>query len=243
MLARLALVASLLTLTSAFASAQSPIDIAWNDCAGSVGAQDLITSACNSNAGSQVMVASFRAPFALDALVGTTTTIDVFSSSPVMPDWWRGETGGCRAGAFTSIDPANTAGAFGCNNPFAASALFAGLVVVKPNQFGQAYRTRLIVDAVGSDPSPPIPAETWAVAGALEIRNVRTTGAGTCGGCSEIVCALIQRVDLYQVTGTLPYDTWPLDNSYNPEYVHWQGICIPVPTRSTTWGKVKATYR
>src|SRR5438876_8777363 len=80
------------------------INLSWNDC-GTSGASDK-TFACTSNTGNAVAIGSFVAPSGINALLGVTATLDIWSSpdsvGTAIPDWWQLGPGGCRSGSLSA---------------------------------------------------------------------------------------------------------------------------------------------
>src|SRR4030095_11296788 len=167
------------------------IDIAWNDCpdSGRDRADEVFDCATNGRA-RHLLVSSVAARVTLMGLVGTTCEVEIVAESPALPDWWRGDA--CRAGQLGSIDPAGAAGLAGCSNPFEGTGLFAGVTLVQ-SLAGDSRRARLVWDSVRESPAAPVPAGEKAIAGALEIRTLKSTGAGACGGCARPGCLVLPR--------------------------------------------------
>src|SRR5690349_18025717 len=102
-------------------SAAGAINVAWNDCIlGSASAANR-NSPCNSNTGAAAFYTSFRPPLANDQFLGADATLDVVTDSSVLPDWWRLETGACRAGKISQC-PCFTGGPFSCVNVWQGQA-------------------------------------------------------------------------------------------------------------------------
>ena len=244
---KLLLSCTLLALTASLASAQ--VQVSWNECEGSGNENEVFT--CTVNAGTfHNLVTSFTSPANLTAFVGSTSNVELVSGGAAMPDWWRGDA--CRLGQFNSVDPSGVLGLVGCVNPFDGAGLFSGLVVVQNGVNGDVNRQRIQWDAVRDSPAQ-IAAGAQAIAGALEIRNAKTTGTGACAGCATPVCLVVKAVSVYQVSGTPPQDTYVLSNPATPagaNYATWQGGAVggagcpgATPAKNATWGQIKSTYR
>lgn len=65
------------------------VELAWNACHGQGGAQSLMLSNCDTDAGSQSMIASFRPPAGVDRLEGVEVFIDFRVAGAAMPCWWN----------------------------------------------------------------------------------------------------------------------------------------------------------
>jgi 4-alpha-glucanotransferase len=83
----------------------------------------------------------------------------------------------------------------------------------------------------------------------VSIANVSTTGTGSCEGCTDGACIVLNRIRLTQPSGVGDYTiTTPLARAH----VLWQaggsqigGLGCPgqLPVRKATWGAVKSMYR
>src|SRR5262245_50633837 len=108
---------TLLALTASTASAQV-VDLAWGQtCDGPTNE----VFSCNVDTGEHILLAMFTAPAAMDAYVASTTTLDLYSDGPLIPDWWAGWPGGCSATRFSSLNPD---GFVGCTNPYLGAVGF-----------------------------------------------------------------------------------------------------------------------
>src|SRR5437016_2064419 len=63
------------------------LNLSWDDCG--VAGAPLRTFACNTNSGSDLLVASAQPPANMDSICGFSATIRVSSTMPVVPDWWK----------------------------------------------------------------------------------------------------------------------------------------------------------
>lgn len=227
------------------------VALRWSQCYGDGGAINR-NFACDTNAGTNILVGSFQ--LAAEALAhrGNEIVLDIAAADPQWPAWWAMKNPGtCRPASLTidflgnaminCPDWANgqAAGAIssyliGYNGPntariLAASAVPAGMLDVKvPEQEYFSFR--------------------------LKVDNAKTAGAGACAGCDVPVCIVLQSIKY--LTPLPQYDqvmTGPF-NGTDSHYVTWQGGGSPTtpngtgcpaatPARRETWGAVKALYR
>jgi hypothetical protein len=231
---RLLLCAALLVLTASTAAAGG-INLSWTDC-GSFGTQDR-TFACNSNVGSNKMVASFDPTTDLPDFSGNEVHVEIISSTASLPQWWlMGSSTSCRG----AIPPSFSA-TFGtsCADNFQGSGFGGGTYTVSA---GGAT-----VDvAWGFATGIPITAGTEYYALNIFINNSKSVGTGHCAGCSQGVCIILDAIDLaYGPSATL---TQTITNPLQRNWITWQnnsGIPCPaiVPIQNRTWGQMKSLYR
>lgn len=247
---RLPVLLLLVCLTSS-ASAAPGIALRWDQCYGDGGAINR-NFACNTNAGTNILVGSFQLATVALSHQGNEMVLDIAAADSQWPTWWAMKNPvTCRLASLTidflgnatinCPDWANgqAAGAIssyliGHNGPntariLAASAVPPGMLDVKvPEQEYFSFR--------------------------LKIDNAKTVGAGACAGCTVPVCIVLQSIKY--LTPLPQYDqlmTGPFNGS-DSHYVTWQGGGAPAtpngtgclaatPARRGTWGAVKALYR
>ena len=235
---------ALLALTAGIASAQSGINLSWNDCGGAgTGAR---TFACTTNAGTPgVLICSAVAGVAMPQLNGQASVLDVQTNQAALSQWWHLETGGCRSVALVvSFD--FTTGPFTCLDAWGGQAV--GGINFQPDPIVLNRGRIKTVCAV----NPPV-----AIDGTDEyyfekvtLLNSKTVGNGSCAGCTDGACIVFNQIQLTQPTGFSPVS----NNISTPilrQFVTYQaggagiggGCPGAVPTRSSTWGSVKSLYR
>ena len=80
------------------------------------------------------------------------------------------------------------------------------------------------------------------------ISNARSTGNGSCAGCTDGACIVFNSIQVTQPAGVGDYT---ISNPLVRNFVQWQGgggsvaggCPASVPTRQQTWGSVKSLYR
>jgi hypothetical protein len=193
--------------------------LSWSMCRGDGGAP-LTTSACNSNAGSNALVASFIAPIDVSSVTGIEATVDVYGNSgEALPSWWHLEPGGCRssAGSLIFTNSGN------CDD--ALNAITGGSRWYSPTQVGAASRSRLRV--IGAAPAASTVdlflGQEYFAFKAL-ISNANTTGAGLCADCAKPVALVLRSIRLTHTSGVPDVVIYPLAGEDALRVVYWQGV-------------------
>jgi len=231
---------------------QRGLNLAWNDCSSAGTANMSFT--CDSNSGLPfVMVASVVAPDSIQKCVSFEVQMDMIFTTASPPSWWQlktvtGQPAACRNGAM-SINADFTSGPFTCTAPWGVAGA-GGLASYVVDPFGtQSNRIRIVgVEAVGSSDGAPLTPGTEYYAFKIQITRTKTTGTGSCAGCTDPACIVLNRIGVVQPNGT------PGGNQqvYDPpaggnRAVTWQGgagaDCNLVPTKAKTWGQIKSLYR
>lgn len=178
-------------------------------------------------------------------VVGAVFVVDVITDAPSVPDWWRFDPGGCRAGALsadTQVAPASA-----CLDGWSGAgvALVQGVQVPRPG--GAPSELRLLVTAslpptqeVTLDPGP-----TYHL-GRLILPTAIHGASGTCAGCDVGACLVLNSVQLIRAPSAQEPDvTLVSPAASNGNFALWQtgAGCAAVPARARTWGQIKALYR
>lgn len=237
MLRRLLSAAALLALLASAAHAQGGINLYWNSCQGAPAR----TFACNTNSGNSFVFGSFVAPYGVTAMSANEIVIDVLSSNVAIPQWWElKNAGACRPNALSVSFDATTDVSGNCADYWQGQAVggIGAYQVLSP------FKRRIIaVGAVPPSAVGPLEAGTEYFSFRIAINHSASTGSGSCAGCLEPVCLVLNSIKLTQPVGVGDFLLYtPAVNNC----VSWQGglpQCCFVPTRSRTWGSVKALYR
>jgi hypothetical protein len=124
-------------------------------------------------------------------------------------------------------------------------AAAGGLAAFKTNQPIGANTARILVGlAVPAASAATIPANTEMFAFNLVISNTKTTGTGSCAGCTTAACLVFQNLKI--AIGTSNAAPISTGNTAGSNFATWQGTaasCAAVPTRNSTWSGVKSLYR
>jgi len=239
------LIAGAMLVLGASVASAAGVNLSWNDCglAGQLNA----TFACNTNTGLPFpAIASYVPPAGVDQFLGLSAQIDITTDQPNLPDWWKHGTGQCRGTTGLTVSFDFTSGPFTCADVFGGQA--AGGFAYDVG-FGSPARARFRIQAaIPADTAVPIDPSTEYYAFKANFARGKTTGTGSCAGCTNSACIVLNEIQLFQPleAGNDPQITNPADR----DYVTWQappsgpaGCPLTTPTRSTTWGQVKSLYR
>ena len=217
-------------------------------------ASDNIAYECDGSRNGQPFkcVVSVIPPVSVTQFVGIEAIIDIYlgsgpSEHPIgpLPDFWRLGVGECRDGNL--IMPMTTIGVGGtsCVNTWSGASTGGGYQYTSYPDHGRMHLTFARSNSVSLTGGQQYVGMVFAfdTVGDTEI------GYGECPGCCSSVAIVANQVNLYQVAGTPPQDIFYLTSGERP-WVTWQSTnfphqpgCVPSPTRRTTWGSIKATYR
>ena len=233
----------LLALSASIASAAG-LNLSWNDC-GTFGAANK-TFACNVNTGSDVMWGSYVAPEGTTAITGNEMVLDLQSAAAVLPAWWQFKNpGSCRQTSLSAAFAANASG--NCGDYWSGQAS-GGLASYNLNVIpGQTNRARvLLVCAVDQSLAAPLTGGSEYYSFSLTLNHAKTVGTGSCAGCTDPVCIVLNEIKLTQPVGVGDYR---IQNPASRNYVTYQsglvsgGCPAVVPAQNRTWGQVKSLYR
>jgi len=241
---KIALMAGLLLVVGASMASAAGINLSWNDC-GLAGTQNA-TFACNANTGLNTAVASYDPPTGINEFLGISSQVDVTTDAATLPDWWQHGGTFCRGTTGLAISFDFTSGPFTCFDFFGGQA--AGGFAYDVG-YGSPARGRLRIQcAVPFDSRAPINAGTEYYAFKMNLLRAKTTGTGSCAGCTNPACIVLNEIQLFQPPEAAndPKLTNPIDRLF----VTWQvpaggppGCPQSTPTKSSTWGQVKSLYR
>jgi hypothetical protein len=230
----------LLAVSASLAAAQG-INLRLNDCA-AAGTTNAAAS-CATNAGIAIsMVGSAIVPSGMDRVVACEGYIDVQTSAASLSPWWLLESTGCRPAALTfSFDFTTAPGT--CNDFWAGGATGGG--GVSPDH---SAPNRLQIKLVGATPGEnPIDSGAEQYMFKANINRTKSTGAGSCAGCLDAACFVLNRLVVNQPAGVgdATISTPMLANyvTYAGGVIGGLGCPAATPTQNRTWGQVKGMYR
>lgn len=262
----------LLAATPSLAGTSAPgVNLRWDQCYGDGGVWNK-NFACDTNSGTDHMVASFELADDYPQVSGFTGNFDLAAETATLPAWWDFKNAGtCRqislSMGFTA--PGISAACPDWSNGQAAGGMGAYNVGNGPNKrritFAIAVPQTALADLHGG--------QEYFLA-RLSINHSKTTGTGACAGCLTPVCIAFSGVIITTPTGTSQTDLrlFRGANYAGSQYVTWQNgyplniihsctafsfpsLCsgprtdftcvLTTPTNShgSTWGAVKALYR
>ena len=238
----LALAGALLTLMAPLTHANG-LNLSWDAC-GAAGVANK-TFACNINYWSERLVLSARFPTQglVDFPFRFTADLDLVGAQQSLPDWWSVPgPGACRPGAITARGE--------LDETLPCVPVSMGTLGMAWSTSGTSSERRRLT--ITSAPGAGIWFEgpdTEMSLCVLEISHVKSTGIGSCSGCSTPVCIVFNSLQVFR-----PYPPYDLHayvtNPLERNFVTWQGgatgmgICpAATPARNSTWGSLKSLYR
>jgi hypothetical protein len=243
----LLLSSALLVLTASAASAQ--VNLSWNNCIGVGLAAMNQNYACDGSGAIHRAVMSWKNPVAMPEFTAIQAVIDIQTSSPILPDFWRRGANECAEGNVdfpASLGGVGTGATGACINVWAGSGAGGGYVY--ESGFGGPGRARLRMAFSRESPT----ATTYGASYLGGVINMLTTkdidtGFGECLGCQIPGCLVLNTIELYQTAGAPPVDIYAMSTPDQRNWITWQGgdpSCVgATPTRNRTWGSVKSLYR
>ena len=236
------LAAGTFVVLSASVASATGLNLSWNDC-GLAGTQTN-TFACNTSTGLPfTLVASYIPPPNIE-LVGLSSQLDIRADAPTLPDWWAHSATGCRGttGINTNFD--FTGGPFTCTDYWLGQA--AGGFAYDVG-FGTPDRARMRIQCAipfGTQSAVDPSLEYYAYK--VNILRSKTTGTGSCAGCTNSACIVLNEIQLFQ--DPLRANDPIINNPIDRNYVTWQspsvlGCPASTPNHSSSWGQVKSLYR
>ena len=250
---RVTLLCGLLLAMSATVAAASGVGLRWQGCL-SDGAAINRNFACNTNGGSNILVGTFQTgPAGLNQVSGNEVVIDIGSASATLPAWWQMKNAGtCRQAALTMnfVAPGT---AVNCVD-WAIGAAAGGIGAYNIGVRGPNTARIVAALAVAPDNLQDLVSGQEYFSFNVSITNIKSTGTGSCAGCSDAVCIVFNSLNL--TTPVLQNNvllTGP-SNGTDADFCTWQGGAGVVvggtpgcgaatPTKNATWGAVKALYR
>jgi len=238
----LVIAGAMLAVSASFAAAAG-INLSWNDCG--LNGQPTASFDCASNSGVPfTMFASYIPPAGVDQCLGLASQIDITSSTPTLPDWWKHGTTQCRGTSGMTVNFDFTSGPFSCIDFWGGQA--AGGFAYDVG-FNSPNRARLRVQcAIPADQAAPVDASTEYYAYKVNLQRAKSTLSGSCAGCSTPMCIVLNEIQLFQPleAGNDPEITNPASSNF----VTWQQAVVPgcplsTPTQTKSWGQVKSLYR
>jgi hypothetical protein len=230
------------------------LNLSWSRCEGEAGSTQNQSFACDTNAGSEVLVGSFKLDNPLTQVSGNEIVIHLISQDDPLPAWWDMKNPGtCRPNSLTSNtveDPSDVV----CTDWARGNSTggIASYSTGTPPSMGSidpslARRHRVCVMAIAVPPDQLVDLEPDIeyFSFNLVIDHAKTVGPGACGGCTGAVCLVFASINIttpvlgnnfYMSGGTTTGSDW----------ARWQGNgadCALVPVKNKTWGEVKAMYR
>ena len=246
---RLLGIAILLIIFATAAHAGEGVNLRWSSCFGDGGTVNR-DFACDTNAGTNVLVGSFELGTPLAQVSGNDMTLWLRFGSLGLPAWWAfTKEGFCRQASLamdTSLPPA----ALNCVD-WAGGGSAGGIGDYRINLDGFGTARVFMAIAVPASGLADLEAGQEYFSFKLTIDNAKTVGNPSCGGCAIPVCMFLFITLKTPVAANDRHLTTPA-NGTDSMYAAWQGgqtsppntsSCpLATPTRRETWGAVKSLY-
>jgi hypothetical protein len=218
------------------------IHLGAGDCAGAGSETAAITNSCTSNTGAITLYVSFSPPVPMNQFVGMAAAVDIFTNQSTLSPWWHAESGGCRQSKI-SVGFNFTSGPTTCTDFWSGQA-FGGMdygpdeAMLGPN----TARLRAVC-AISNELAGAITPSVEYYALAINISKAQSTGPGSCAGCTDKVCFVVNSVQLGQLPGVGDYTV----TQGTQTVVTYNGgsggsQCASVTNQKTTWGAIKSIY-
>jgi hypothetical protein len=238
---------------AAHAQPHPGVALSWSHCFGEGTGTANRAFACDTNAGVEELVGSFVLGADMANVSGNEIVINVSTaypyayadmpgppSGPPLPEWWKFMNAGtCRQAALTvmfAADPANVT----CQD-WGQGQQVGLLGAYQIDFLGPGTARILIGESVPPASLQTLHAGIEYYSFTLRISHAKTVGTGACAGCGTPVFLALNRVRVATPTGTDDrVMSGPVDGCCS-DLVSWN--VAPVPTRSSSWGAVKALYR
>jgi hypothetical protein len=240
---------SVILATSAFAQGGVNLNAspsASADCAGSGTIIRSIVSSCTGTSGAAFSLVASVVPAKRDPdFIGAATLIDVQSSSAALPDWWRADQNGCRAGAVTIQSDASISP--GCPTLWDNRSDVLSVFAVQP-LVGGPNRVLLNAGSAVSE-SITIPGDGTTEFGVLKltVSKTKSGGAGACAGCMTGACLTLNEINFQPASVTASWTRFTNPTADGSNVVTWQNTPSPCSgggvAKNRSWGAVKALYR
>ena len=219
--------------------------LTWNDCALAAGAASDLSQACASDLGQQALYCAFRLPAPVDSVLGVEIVVDVQHADATLPDWWRFDVVGCRAGNLgAGFDFTSQSACVDFLQGHATGDL-QGYYLTEPRGGASQARIRAAASVLPGFGYAQLDASSMYYGARLTITNVNTTA---CTGCAGPACLVLNSVIVKRQPGTAGGDVILGEpGPGNANWATWQGgsgaNCATVPARAVTWGRLKGLYR
>jgi hypothetical protein len=219
--------------------------LGWGDCAGAGSATAAFNNPCTSNTGAIPIIGSFNPPVPLTQMVAIECEIDIYTSATVMSPWWHMETqpsSGCRASQiYVSFDFTN--GPYTCNDVWNGQAAGGMEYLVNGMSLGANTANIVMVAAISDEFPARVDPSNEYYAFSLRLGRAQSSGPGSCAGCSDRACIVLNYLKLDQPAGVGDFTITQGDQSAIT-YNGGGGLaaCASARTQKSSWGAIKAIY-
>lgn len=229
--------AALLVLVASAAAAAPGVNLTWGAKCWKDGGTSNLDWACGTNTGTAAVLSlSFASAQDHGDFISASMDLEAMSESAGVPDWWRLATGECRGGSLTLVTD-YTAVTTSCVDLWEGGG-FGDM----GEYLGDGNRVHAVALWVADYPIPITGNVEYACA-MFVVDAAKTTGSGSCAGCSTPLVWGAYQVELGFAYGG---SSEVLMDAIENQCVTWQHSslgCGTVPVHNTTWGAVKSLYR
>ncbi|MEO7868034.1 MAG: hypothetical protein ABIU54_10385 [Candidatus Eisenbacteria bacterium] len=232
-----------LMLSAPAALAQGTLALRWQTCAPDGPA--VMEPACSSNLGQVQLALSFRPDTAVASVIGWNMVLDIATDADPLPPWWQLQPGGCRQNQLFTVTPSGAEGQ--CLDRWSQTGASLVQLVSYPRLGGDTRQVRLVLAvAVPTADAFDLSAGQSYLAALLAVRLGLTQGTGACAGCTSPACIVFNSLEVIRLPkGSAPPLVLSSPEGIRGNQATWGAAtaCTSVPTRSRTWGQIKALYR
>jgi hypothetical protein len=238
------------------------VNLRWDGCAADGGVRNK-TFACDTDLGSETLVASFMLDSAYSGFNGIEMYMSFQTPTNDVPlSWWQFRySGACRATAL-GASAVPTSAQSNCADPWQGIASGGTTMYATNIAFTSGYRLGVIYalpPSAAHDLDPDV--ETFAVR--LTMSHAKTTGPLACVGCDAPVCIGVEQLYLTATPpnslpahltelspggssvswqGAVNAATWTYHGQVIPRWFRFYSCDAAVPTENRTWGSIKSLY-
>jgi hypothetical protein len=220
------------------------IHLGFGDCAGAGSSTVSFTNACATNTGGVPIVASFNAPASMPRLTSLEAGLTFYTSGMSLSPWWHMESqpaGACRSGRI-SVGFDFTGGPYTCADFWGGRAM--GGMEYLPNGLGSGTNTADIGLVCAIAEPGPVDGSSEYYAFSVLISKALSTGPGSCAGCTDKACFVLDYIKLQQPAEMrADYTMTQGDQSailYNGGTA--DAGCAAARAQKSSWGAIKAIY-
>lgn len=246
------------------ASRADEFRLSWDHCFGDRNVYAK-TFACNTNVGSELLVASYVADPGLPAVRSFNAVVDIKNAAGPLPSWWQLNSAGCRpTGLGASFTP--PAGSSACRAwaPGVGGGITSYLTPLTSPTSPYPNTARVLL-TIGTATATAFPAGQETFLFSITIPHNRTAGTGACTGCDAPMCVTLSSLTM-KLSDLVTSVYLPSSNTQSwAATVTWQSAhrgettrscngllhtcyfeaaCdLPTPNHRDTWGTLKSMYR
>lgn len=251
------LVLAIAAFSTSPAFADGGLNLSWDDC-GSAGVAAK-TFACDTNTGSNLLVASAQIPAAVDSACGFLLTIDVHFPNGIQPDWWKidspfsdeqGEQP-CRDSLALVTEDVPSSGM--CESFFPPFGPRGSLYELRRLLGYGGDRSQIRIEGYvpyESVRQTPSHSTEYYLVG-IRINHSKTVGLDACPGCVDAACMVLNEVKFIRgncAGGPFSSSEVFVNAPLARNFITWQSEALPNCVASTfakrsTWGRLRSLYR